>query len=161
MSLLVSLLISLLAILAAVANEEDNSKNGPQTPEEFLSYMQARGFMQIDEIIDEKSCISFKFYITHDSTQKCFRHRCTDNAVLSEFDCKLWNQVKKNPEKAKAWNKSLTRRVRNHISTSKTTKNDGEAKESVIEIYSVKPDTCTTYTKIRSVLGKIECWRKK
>ncbi|EGT40363.1 hypothetical protein CAEBREN_11111 [Caenorhabditis brenneri] len=119
---------------------------------------------QIDEIEDQKSCVSFKFYITHDSTQKCLRHRCSDNTVISEFDCKLWNQIKKNPEKAKEWNKSLTRRVRNqnHISTAKSTpaKSDGDAKESVIEIFSVKPDTCTTYTKIRSVKGTIECWRK-
>uniref|UniRef100_A0A1I7TRU2 Secreted protein n=1 Tax=Caenorhabditis tropicalis TaxID=1561998 RepID=A0A1I7TRU2_9PELO len=93
MSLLVSL-PAILAILATVAYG-DELQITPKTPDEFLSYMQARGFMQIDEIIDEKSCISFKFYITHDSTQKCLRHRCTDNVVLSDFDCKLWNQVKR------------------------------------------------------------------
>uniref|UniRef100_A0A1I7TRU1 Secreted protein n=1 Tax=Caenorhabditis tropicalis TaxID=1561998 RepID=A0A1I7TRU1_9PELO len=151
MSLLVSL-PAILAILATVAYG-DELQITPKTPDEFLSYMQARGFMQIDEIIDEKSCISFKFYITHDSTQKCLRHRCTDNVVLSDFDCKLWNQE---------WNKSLTRRVRNHISTSKSApaKGNGEAKESIIEIFTVKPDTCTTYTKIRSVKNTIECWRR-
>ncbi|PIC20621.1 hypothetical protein B9Z55_025754 [Caenorhabditis nigoni] len=157
MSPLVSLSTFFLAILAVVADEGE-PKNTSLTPE----LMQARGFMQIDEITDEKSCVSFKFYITHDSTQKCLRHSCNDNTVLSEFDCKLWNQIKKNPEKTQIWNKSQTRRVRNHVSTSKATppKNDGESKESVIEIYSILPDTCTTYTKIRSVKGTIECWRK-
>ncbi|CAO82054.1 uncharacterized protein CELE_ZK662.6 [Caenorhabditis elegans] len=161
MSPLVSFLTFLLAILALVTSGND-LKDTPKTPEELLSFMQARGFMQIDEIIDVKSCISFKFYITHDSTQKCFRHRCKDNVVLSEFDCTLWNQVKENPENALASNKSLTRKVRNHISTSKSrpAKTDGEVKESIIESYSVKPDTCTVYTKIKSVLSTIECWRK-
>ncbi|CAI2358142.1 unnamed protein product [Caenorhabditis sp. 36 PRJEB53466] len=128
----------------------------------MLSYIEAKGFMKIDQILDEKACITYKFYITRDSMQKCLRHRCNDDVILNEFNCELWSKIKEDVRKPKKWPSQLTRHVRNHVSTAKNTpgKSEGEYKESLLEKYSIKPDTCTTYSKIRTATGNIECWRK-
>uniref|UniRef100_A0A8R1DIQ2 Lin-15A/B-like domain-containing protein n=1 Tax=Caenorhabditis japonica TaxID=281687 RepID=A0A8R1DIQ2_CAEJA len=87
---------------------------------------------------------------------------CNDSIVMTEFDCKLWNKLKTKTRKISKWTNQLTRRVRNenHASKAKTEKTKIVAKkykESILEIYSMKADSCTQYSKHQTEKGNLEC----